>query len=265
MEGVFWGRKIVGITLKMTVQRDKIIEFCSKYLQTDSFEDYCFNGLQIEGIEKVSKIVTGVSFSRRLVKEAVSKQAQMIMVHHGIFVKDISSPFQLKGVMRGRVKAILENDINLVGYHLPLDAHPLTGNNISLAKVLGVKKTKPFDVGFVGELEKETDFEKFQMLVDRKLVARSFALPFGKKKVKKIAIISGGSSPDFEEAFRAGANVFLCGDMREEVVRKAEEVGINIINAGHYNTEKEGIRNLGEIVKKKFKIEVEFVDIPCEI
>lgn len=262
---VFGGRKIVGITLKMTVQRDKIIEFCSKYLQTDSFEDYCFNGLQIEGVEKVSKIVIGVSFSRRLVKEAVSKQAQMIIVHHGIFVKDISSPFKLQGVMRGRVKAILENDINLVGYHLPLDAHPLIGNNISLAKMLGVKKTKPFDVGFVGELEKETDFEKFQMLVDRKLVTKSFALPFGKKKVKKIAIISGGSSPDFEEAFRAGANVFLCGDMREEVVRKAEEVGINIINAGHYNTEKEGIRNLGEIVKKKFKIEVEFVDIPCEI
>lgn len=249
----------------MTVHRDKIVEFCSKYLQTDSFEDYCFNGLQIEGVEKVSKIVTGVSFSRRLVKEAVLRQAQMIVVHHGIFGNDIPSPFQLRGVMRDRVKVILENNINLVGYHLPLDAHALIGNNAGLAKILGVKKINPFGIGFIGELEKETDFENFQLLVDRKLITKSFALPFGKKKVKKIAIVSGGSSPDFEDAFRAGAEVFLCGDVREDVVRKAEEVGINIINAGHYNTEKEGVRNLGEMIKKKFKIEVEFVDIPCEI
>lgn len=249
----------------MTVKRDKIVDFCSEYLQANSFEDYCFNGLQIEGAEKISKIVTGVSFSRKLVKEAVSRQAQMIMVHHGVFGNDIPNPLRLRGVMKERLKMVLENDINLVGYHLPLDAHSVIGNNISLAKILGVKKTKQFNIGFVGELEKEMNFEKFQALVDQKLLTKSFSLPFGKNKIKKVAIVSGGSSPDFEDAFRAGADVFLCGDMREEVVRKAEEVGINIINAGHYNTEKGGIRNLGELVKKKFKIEVEFVDIPCEI
>lgn len=259
-----WGG-LKNFDIKMAVQRKKIVDFCMEYLQTDSFEDYCFNGLQIEGAEKVSKIITGVSLSKKLIKEAASRQAQMILVHHGIFGNDIPSPLRLKGVMKERVKMVLENDMNLVGFHLPLDAHPIIGNNISLAKILGLKKTKPFDIGFIGELDRDIDFDKFKVVVDRKLNTNSFVLPFGNKKIGKVAIVSGGSSSRFEEAFSGGADVLVCGDIREEVVRKAEEIGINIINAGHYNTEKEGVRNLGELLKKKFKIDVEFVDIPCEI
>jgi dinuclear metal center YbgI/SA1388 family protein len=167
--------------------------------------------------------------------------------------------------MRERLRLLLENDINLAGYHMPLDAHPVIGNNISLCKMLGVKKTKPFDVGFVGELAKEMPFDKFNALVERQLCTHSFTIAAGKKKVKKVAIISGGSSVDFEQASLAGADVFLAGDVREEVVRKIEEVGINFINAGHYNTEKEGIRKLGELLASKFKIEAEFVDVPNEV
>ncbi len=249
----------------MPAKRDKIIGYLNKYLKVDDFQDYCFNGLQIGGKENISKIVTGVSLSQRFIKEAVKKKADMIIVHHGIFLNDIPSPFCLNGLMKERIKMILCNDINLAGYHLPLDAHPIIGNNISLAKLLGVKKCKPVSVGFVGVLDKELDFDKFVDLVDKKLKVKSFVLPYGKKKFKKVGIISGGSSPHFKEIQNAGADVFIGGDIREEVVRAIEETGINFINARHYNTEKLGIQNLGKLVEKKFKVKTEFIDVPCEV
>lgn len=249
----------------MSVKRDKLIEFCADYLKVADFEDKCHNGLQVEGREDVAKIVVGVSLSRELIKKALEKQADMVMVHHGFFLSDIPSPFHIGGYRRDRLKMLLENDLNLASYHLPLDAHPVIGNNISLCKLLGANKTRPLDVGFIGDLPKEMPFEKFNALVERQLCTHDFVIAAGKKKVKKIAVISGGSSPDFERAHLAGADVFLTGDIREDVVRKAEEVGINLINAGHYNTEKEGIRNLGELIAKKFRIQAEFVDVPNEV
>ncbi|OGF27835.1 Nif3-like dinuclear metal center hexameric protein [Candidatus Falkowbacteria bacterium RIFOXYB2_FULL_34_18] len=249
--------------------RNKIVKFCEDYLKVKDFTDYCHNGLQVEGSEEINKIITGVSFSRKLIEKANpptgGKKAQMIIVHHGIFGNQIPSPLQLKGIVKNRIKLILENDINLCGFHLPLDAHPIIGNNILLCKLLGVKKVKPFDVGFIGELDRQVDFKKFVDLVNKKLGVQSFVLENGKKQIKKAAIISGGSSPDFEKAARLGADVYICGDIREEVVRGTEEAGINLINAGHYNTEKLGIQNLGKLIAKKFKVKVEFVDIPCEV
>lgn len=249
----------------MFAKRDKIIEFCDEYLKVKDFEDGCFNGLQVEGKEDTSKIVTGVSLSKTLIEKALEKQADMIMVHHGFFKSDVPSPLKITGYRRGRLKMLLENDINLAGYHLPLDAHPLIGNNISLAKMLGLVKNKPFSIGFIGELPKEMDFEKFRKKVEEQLCTHSFVIKAGKKKVKKVGIISGGASSYFEEAHLVGADVFLTGDIWEEVVRKVEEVEMNYISVGHYNTEKDGIRNLGNMVAKKFKIEVEFVDVPNEV
>ncbi|MDF1498375.1 MAG: Nif3-like dinuclear metal center hexameric protein [Patescibacteria group bacterium] len=249
----------------MSVKRTKIIEYLNNYLRIDDLEDGCVNGLQIEGKEKISKIVTGVSLSQRLISEAISKKAEMLIVHHGFFVNAVPSPLQINGFWKNRIKMILENDLNLAGYHLPLDAHPLIGNNISLAKLFGAKNCQPFDVGFVGELDKEMDFKKFVVLVEKELGVKSFVLPYGKKKIKKVAVISGGASPYYIQAIEMGADVFVTGDMRENVVREVEESGINVINAGHYNTEKLGIQNLGKLLEKKFKVKVEFVDVSCEV
>jgi len=249
----------------MSVKRDKLIAFCDEYLKVADFEDKCFNGLQVEGKEDVAKIVTGVSLSKKLIEEALKLQADMIMVHHGFFSSEFPAPLHLTGYRRNRLKMILANDLNVAGYHLPLDAHPVIGDNISLCKKFGVKKTRPFSVGFIGELDREIDFERFRTLVEKQLCTQSFAMAGGKKKVKKVAVISGGDSPDLEPAALAGADVFVTGDVREDTVRRIEEVGIGFINAGHYNTEKEGIRNLGELVAKKFKIEAKFVDVPNDI
>jgi len=249
----------------MQIERNKIVKYCEDYLKVKNFEDYCVNGLQVEGAEKVSKIITGVSLSEKLIRETIKKKAKMIIVHHGLFKNSIGTPPVIKGFTKNRIKLLLENDINLLGFHLPLDAHPMIGNNISLCKLLNIENVKPFDVGFAGELKKEMNINNFVELINKKLDTNSYTILAGKKKVKKVGIISGGASPEFRLAHELNADTYICGDVREEIVEAVKEVGINFINAGHYNTEKSGIQNLGNLIAKKFKIKIEFVDIPCEI
>jgi dinuclear metal center YbgI/SA1388 family protein len=250
----------------MSIERNKIVKFCEDFLKVKDFEDKCHNGLQVEGKNKISKIVTGVSLSQKLIKSAIKKKADMIIVHHGIFAGDWGEKLQIAGFYKERIKLILNNNINLLGFHLPLDAHPEIGNNISLCNLLGVTKSvKPFDVGFIGEVANEISFSDFVKLVNEKLEVKSYSLAAGSDKVNKVGIISGGASPDFKHFAQAGCDTFLSGDVRESVVSAVEETGINFINAGHYNTEKLGIQNLGNVIAKEFNIEVEFVDVPCEI
>lgn len=255
----------------MIVETKKIVKFCEDYLKVKDFKDYCVNGLQIEGTPKVGRIIIGVSLSKKLIEIAIKKRAKMIIVHHGIFLSDIPSPMQLKGVIRDRIKLLLENNINLLGFHLPLDSHPIIGNNISLLKLLGLKKVDAIntpdygEIGFIGEALERLNFKEFTELVKNKLDTEPYLIAAGPKIIKKVGIISGGASPDFESAKELGADTYLCGDVKESVVRAVEEAKINFINAGHYNTEKLGIQNLGDLISKKFNIKVEFIDIKCDI
>ena len=250
----------------MKTTRGKIVSFCENYLKVRQFDDHCVNGLQVEGAAEVGKIVTAVSLSSKLIEAALRKHAQMLMVHHGLFEKQLSKPPRITGYLKGRMQQLLENDLNLCGFHLPLDAHPEIGNNISLCRLLGIEKDrKPYDIGFIGGLKKETSFWDFVGQVNNKLGVKAYALGSGPSQVKKVAVVSGGASPWFEGAVEQGADTFLCGDISEPIMRMAEELHANFINAGHYNTEKLGIQNLGKLVARKFKVEVEFVDIPCEI
>lgn len=252
------------------MDRNKIVKFCEEYLKVKNFTDFCINGLQVEGKKEVNKIITGVSWSKKLIEVAIKKRAQMIMVHHGLFgdyvmADRISKLPQIKGVGRGRLKLLLEHDINLCGFHLPLDAHPVIGNNISLCKLLGVAKAVAVDIGFVGELKQAMNLKDFIDMVNAKLTINSYVIAAGPKKVKKVGIISGGSGSDYDKAVELGADIYITGEIRESIVRAVEEAKINFINAGHYNTEKLGIQNLGNLVAKKFRVKVEFVDVPNEV
>ncbi len=249
----------------MTVDRDKIIQFCEKYLKVKNFEDKCINGLQVEGAEKINKIISGVSFSEQLVKVAIKTKARMLLVHHGLFNKYISHPIQIEGIIKNRLKLLLENDINLCGFHLPLDAHPQIGNNISLCKLFGLINTRPFYVGFIGELKPAMLLSEFIKMVNEKLQTQSTFIAGGPKTVRKIGVISGAASPEFSLAKKLGADTYLSGDIREELFWEVKETKINYVNGWHYNTEKLGIKNLGKLISKKFKISVEFIDIPNEI
>lgn len=249
----------------MAAKRNEIVKFCQEILKVKDFQDYCHNGLQVEGKEQVKKIITAVSFSKKLMEKAIEKKADMLIVHHGIFGDQIGNPPVIKGIMKERIKLLLTHDISLLGFHLPLDAQSEFGNNISLCKLLGIRNPKPFDVGFIGTLSRPITFKDFVKMVNEKLATRSYIISAGPEKVRSVAVVSGGSSPDALSAAEMGADTFVSGDVRESIVRAVEEAGINLINAGHYNTEKLGVQNLGQKVAKKFKVEVEFVDIPNEI
>ena len=254
-----------------SVEVKKIIEYCEKYLETDKWHDYCHNGLQVEGAAKVGKFISGVSLSRDLVNYAIKKNVRLIIVHHGIFQSDVPSIPQFKGILRERLKLLLSNNINLLGFHLPLDAHPVIGNNISLLKLFGLKKTDEIDspgygaIGYIGEYGEAMKRDDFINLVNDRLETSSYVIPAGPNRIRRVGIVSGGAEGDYAIAAEMGADTFLCGQIKENVVRAIEETKINFINAGHYNTEKLGVQNLGNLIAKKFGIKHEFVDIPCDV
>jgi len=253
------------------VKRDDIVKFCDEYLEADTFKDYCKNGLQLEGKEEVGKVIVGVSLSEKFIKAALNKNPDMLAVHHGLFANQFGDPPRIRSFLRNRLKLMLKNDLNLLGYHLPLDAHPKIGNNINLIRKLGLKKkcrieTERYgEIGFVGSLKSEMPFSEFVEYVNEKLDTTAFAIQGGKDKVQNIGIISGGASNNYLDAMWAGADTYLCGAIEENVVRELEETGMNFINAGHYNTERYGIQNLGELIENKFNIAVEYIDIPNEV
>jgi len=251
--------------------RDKIVNFCKEYLAVDQFQDKCVNGLQIEGKEEVKTIITGVSLSQKLIENAIKQNADMLLVHHGLFSNTIGSPPQIKMAIKTRIKLLLEHEINLCGFHLPLDAHPEIGNNISLINLLGLKVLRRIplpgygEIGFIGRAATPISFDKFVETLNQKLETQSYTIAAGPDKVQNVGIISGGSSQGFVLAAELGADTYLCGEVEESIVREVEEIGINFINAGHYNTEKLGIQNLGNLLADRFSLEVRFIDIPCDV
>lgn len=240
-------------------------------MKVGEWQDSCHNGLQVEGAPKTSKVITGVSLSQELINTAVKKRAKLLMVHHGFFNSHFPHPIRFTSFRKERLKILLSNNINLAGFHLPLDAHPVIGNNISLIKTLGLKKVdtihapKYGDIGYIGEYKESVSFEEFYNIVSEELLTQPYVVPAGPKKVKRVGIISGAAANDFEAAKELGADLYLTGELFEGVIRAIEELKINVVAGGHYNTEKLGIQNLGNLIEKKFGIKHEFVDVPCDV
>jgi dinuclear metal center YbgI/SA1388 family protein len=253
------------------VNKNKIVKFCEDYLKVDDFKDYCHNGLQVEGKEDVAKIITGVSISEKLIETAIEKKADMIIVHHGLFTFGFSPVPRITGNLRKRLRLLLENDINFCGFHLPLDAHPEIGNNISLARLFNLTNIKPLmsraygSIGFIGDINVAINNSEFLQGVEKLLDTKTQAVMAHEGKVKRVGIVSGGAENDCWAAYEDGADTYICGSIAEHLVRSVEEEKKNFINAGHYNTEKLGVKNLGELIAKEFDVEVEFVDVPCDI
>ena len=251
------------------VQRDEIIQWIDQYLDVRNFDDHCPNGLQVEGVSEISQIVVGVSASQALFDTSRKKGAQMVITHHGLIWKGL--PWVIKGVLRDRLGFLLKNGINLLGYHLPLDAHPEIGNNVLLARKLDVEELKPFGthgnkpIGWHGNLT--TDVPRAIVLERIKAVLGTAVLHFdtGKESIRRIGIVSGGAAKDLYEAIDLGLDLFLTGEAEEPTYEISREAKINFVAGGHYRTECLGIQALGEEVQKRFGLPVTFVDTPNPI
>jgi dinuclear metal center YbgI/SA1388 family protein len=246
------------------MDRNELSAYLNNYLKTDDFKDDCPNGLQVAGTSEVKKIFTAVSASVELFKIAESQSVDTVIVHHGLIWYFERPLYQ--GGYRERIRILLENNINLYGFHLPLDAHEEIGNNAQLCRKLDVNNMRPFGdvkgqyIGMKGEIDKtakELFFDQIKRLVGRE----PLVFDYGPDQIEKVGVISGGAQKYFSQAVSAGLDAYLTGEVSEHIMHYAKEEKIHFISAGHYATEKFGIIALGELLKKQFNISVNFIDI----
>jgi len=234
----------------------------NQQLNSGAFSDYAPNGLQVEGRTEVKTLITGVTASQALVDEAVARNADAILVHHGYFWK--SEPAVIKGMKRNRLRALLANDINLYGWHLPLDAHPTLGNNAQLAKLLDIEvKGEVQPLVFWGELATPLSGEALAQRIEEKLGrAPLHCGDNAPAQIRRVAWCSGGGQGFIDSAAAFGADAYITGEVSEQTIHSAREQGIHFFAAGHHATERGGIKALGEWLASEHGLDVTFIDIP---
>lgn len=243
------------------MQRTQLLNYLSEYLSVDSFKDYAPNGLQVEGCNDVQRVVTGVTACEALIDAAIELKADTILVHHGYFWKN--EPVTITGMKQRRIRKLLTHDINLLAYHLPLDAHNEVGNNAELARIWGLEDITPDPTSLVrlGRLPQAIGIAQFIDTVNTSLARMPLHLPGGKSQVQCIAWCSGGAQNAIEQAVKWGADVYVSGEVSEQTTHIAKEEGVHYLAAGHHATERVGVKALGEHLAKNFNLDVRFVDV----
>jgi dinuclear metal center YbgI/SA1388 family protein len=245
---------------------DNILAYLDELLSPAAFEDYAPNGLQVPGSRQVATLVTGVSASAELFERAAALGADLVLVHHGLFWN--RAPLALTPSAKRRLQLLFDHDIALAAYHLPLDGHPVVGNNALIAAGLGCESHEPFALHKGAAIGVAARFAPDGIavgeLVERveRLTGRA-PLTFlaGPPRVRRIAIVSGAGSDYLADAVAAGHDAFLTGEPAERVMTHAQEEAIHFIAAGHYATETFGVRRLGELLAERFGIRHEFVEV----
>ena len=257
------------------LHRDTLADYLRKLFRYEDYEDYCNNGLQVEGAAKVRKIAFAVSYNRLSLEKAVDWGADALIVHHGIFGKD---HFTLQGTRKQKIKILLDADMSLFGIHLPLDAHCELGNNAQLAACISARITDTLEVGFMLENTAGLSLQDMITRFHEKLgtlkgpvtapegiiPGRKYGidyLAFGPRVPQKIAVVSGGGAGYYEKALAMGADTYITGDIREQVPATAYETASNYLNIGHYWSETLGIRALQSRLEEHFHIETRFINI----
>jgi dinuclear metal center YbgI/SA1388 family protein len=241
--------------------RDEILAFASELLDLDSYPDYGPMGMQVAGARDVGRIACGVSSSLELFEHAAVANAQMLLVHHGLFWD--RDPRVVDDAMRRRLKTLLDADITLAAYHLALDAHPEVGNNALLARALGIEPSEQFaGIGFGGPLAVPASVGEFGERVRERLGSEPIVFAEGPKRIERAAVITGGAARYLSDAAREGYDLFLTGEPAEPSLHTARELGIHFVAAGHYATERIGIQALAKRLAERFDVAWEFIDLP---
>lgn len=245
--------------------RQQLADAFDRLLQPERFKDYGPNGLQVEGRPEVRRIVSGVTASRALIEAAVADGAGAVFVHHGLFWRGQDG--RVTGWMKQRLALLLQHDINLFAYHLPLDAHPELGNNAQLGAVLGLQAQARFgeqDLGFLGARQDGASFDNAQALAAhvQRVLGRSVTLvEGGGGPVSRIAWCTGGAQGYFEAAIAAGAQAFITGEISEPQAHYARECGVSFLASGHHATERYGAPAVAAHVAAALRLEHRFIDI----
>jgi dinuclear metal center YbgI/SA1388 family protein len=256
-----------------SIDRDQLSLYLADLLQVNRVKDYCPNGLQVQGKSTIKKIVTGVTASLALIDAAIEEGADAILVHHGWFWKN--DDVRVVGQLHARLKLLMEHEINLFAYHLPLDLHPELGNNAQLAQVMGWIDAKASPAAFYGAVEglvwrgKTNEAQRTLGHLARSLASRLGRDPLVigdlNKPVKNIAWCTGAAQGYITEGIAMKVDAYISGEVSEPTFHAAQEMGIAYIAAGHHATERYGIQALGQYLSKKWGVEHQFIDIPNPI
>jgi len=268
------------------VATTQLVAWLADALQVGRFRDYCPNGLQVEGAPVIRRVVAGVTASEALLRAAIEQQADAILVHHGWFWKN-EDP-RVIGTRRTRLALALEHELNVLAYHLPLDAHPVWGNNAQLARVLGLlpdaaegmpaadagrspslagtaggvpMTTGPDGLMWVGTAPGITTLGELTDRVQKQLGREPLVIGDPDMPVGRVVWCTGAAQGMLQHAVDAGATVYITGEASEPTTHLARETGTAFIGAGHHATERYGVQALGAVIAERFGLAVQFVDI----
>jgi dinuclear metal center YbgI/SA1388 family protein len=251
------------------VLTDELVQWLDMTLHAHAFQDYCPNGLQVQGTPTIRHIIAGVTASQALLDVAIERGADAVLVHHGWFWKN-ESP-RIIGAKHNRLSTALKHDLNVIAYHLPLDAHPTLGNNATLGQVLDIEPLRntdgqPLTYGrenliWMGTMAQTLTLESLAIHIEDRLRRQPLVVGNLQHACRRIAWCTGGAQGMMQAAIDAGADVYITGEASEPNFHLARESGIGFIAAGHHATERYGVQALGDAINRQFDIRVEFVDI----
>lgn len=244
------------------MERAALDAYLADYLQVPDFRDYCPNGLQVEGRAEIAQIVSGVTASTALIEAAIAANADALLVHHGYFWRGEDG--RITGMRRRRIGLLLKHELNLFAYHLPLDAHPEIGNNITLGRRLGLTCAGNFgeqNIGMHGTLAAATTLAQFTSVIEQKLSRAPLVIGDPSRPLRRVAWCTGGAQGLFEQAIALGIDAYISGEISEQTVHAARESGVAYIAAGHHATERYGVQALGEHLAQRFGVKHRFIEV----
>ena len=254
----------LGTPISALAARDDIIEYARELLDLDSFHDYGPMGLQVIGAEEVTKIAASVSSSLEAFRRTKEAGAELLVVHHGMYWE--GDPRIVDTHMKRRLQTLFEGNITLAAYHLALDAHPELGNNIIVARALGIEQPQRFlEWGFGGRLAEPTSLEELTKRLRDTTGRDPQVFDGGPERIERVAVVTGGAARLVREAASGGYDAYVTGEPAEPTLHLARELGIHFLAGGHYATETFGIKALAEQLAERFSLDWEFVDVPVPV
>lgn len=242
-----------------------LVQWCDQKLQANAFKDYAPNGLQIEGKSEVKKVLCAVSASQSAIDAAIEQQADVLLVHHGYFWKGEAYP--ITGMRGKRIKSLIQHDISLIAYHLPLDAHPTLGNNAAIANLLNLENiealnpSEHFPIGNIGYLQQACSPSELQQLLSEKLNFNCVHLAAEKRKIQKIGFCTGAAQDFIHQAAAQNCDAYISGEVSERTFYEAQELNVHYYACGHHATERYGVQQLAKALCEQFNLEYSYFEL----
>lgn len=243
----------------------EILQWCNDTLKTPEFKDYAPNGLQIEGKAEVKKILCAVTASQDAIDAAIAQQADLLLVHHGYFWK--GEPYPITGMRGKRIKALIQHDISLVAYHLPLDSHPTLGNNAAIADILELEIFEALDaserhpIGNIGYLKQALSPDAFKTMLTERLGFETIHLPAHKASIQKVGFCTGAAQDFISKAAEQNCDAYISGEVSERTYYEAKELDVHYYACGHHATERYGVQRLGKAISEQFNLEYSYFEL----